>query len=276
MANTYDDFQQVVWNYYRRHGRHDLPWRTPETDGSFDPYKILVSEIMLQQTQVARVMPKFKTFINEFPTVQSLASVPLGVVLVLWQGLGYNRRARFLWLAAQKIVNEHSGIFPRSQRELVTLPGVGSNTAGAVLAYAYGEPAAFVETNIRTVFIHHFFKDEQGVHDKDILALVRETMPDQGGHYGVRHWYWALMDYGTHLKQTVGNTSRASKSYVRQSKFVGSTRQLRGKVLRVLADGPMPELALVEMLCDERSQDILSSLLREGLIGYRDGMYELP
>jgi len=272
MHGEYRDFCETVWAYYRANGRHDLPWRLPEPDGSFDPYKILVSEIMLQQTQVPRVLPKYQAFIREFPTVQALAAAPLGVVLVAWQGLGYNRRAKYLWQAAQIVVGDYKGIFPRTVQELVRLPGIGINTAGAVLAYAYNEQVVFIETNIRTVYIHHFLYDQVGVTDKDIQALVIATLPPAD----TRGWYWALMDYGTYLKQTVGNTSRASKTYARQSKFAGSLRQLRGKVLRVLANGPQLETDLLRLLDDERSQAVLKALTDEGMVRAHDGLYELP
>ncbi|MBX6334506.1 A/G-specific adenine glycosylase, partial [Candidatus Saccharibacteria bacterium] len=193
-------FQQTVWEYYRAHGRHGLPWRQCEPDGTLDPYKVLVSEIMLQQTQVPRVIPKFEAFIRQFTTVQALAAAPLSDVLKAWNGLGYNRRAKFLWQAAGMIVSDFGGRVPEAVSDLVKLPGIGHNTAGAVAAYSYNRPVVFIETNIRTVFIYHFFATEQQVADKAIADLVAKTLPDN-----VRDWYWALMDYGTHLKQTVGN-----------------------------------------------------------------------
>src|SRR5581483_10081855 len=108
-----ESFQQTIWQFYEAHGRHDLPWRLPAADGSFDPYTILVSEIMLQQTQVPRVMPKYSEFLATFPTAEALASVPLGPVLGVWNGLGYNRRAKFLWSAAKAITHEWQGVFPK-------------------------------------------------------------------------------------------------------------------------------------------------------------------
>lgn len=279
------DFIQTLRNYYQSYGRYDLPWRLPEANGLFDPYKILVSEIMLQQTQVPRVLPKYEAFIREFPTVQALAAAPLGVVLVAWQGLGYNRRAKYLWQAAQMVTGDFSGAFPRAQQTLSKLPGVGNNTAGAVMAYAYNEPVVFVETNIRTVYIHHFFHGQTGIADKDILALVAETLEtwirekhynDTSGSGLSRTFYWALMDYGTYLKQTVGNKSRASMSYAKQSTFTGSVRQLRGKVLRVLAAGPLGEAALVKLLSDERTHTVLAALANEGMVRRHNGLVELP
>src|SRR5215471_3425360 len=176
MDKTYEQFCKLVFEYYQNHGRHDLPWRLPDSNGSFHPYKILVSEIMLQQTQVPRVLPKFKDFIGQFPTIQSLAQAPLKDVLVAWQGLGYNRRAKFLWQAAQAIIQDSEGTVPSTESDLVKLPGIGKNTAGAISAYAFNQPAIFIETNIRTVFIHHFFKDQVDVPDKALLGLVGATL----------------------------------------------------------------------------------------------------
>lgn len=266
------DFLSLIETYYADHGRHDLPWRLPEPDGAFDPYKILVSELMLQQTQVPRVIPKYEAFLQQFPTVRSLAAAPLGDVLIAWQGLGYNRRAKFLWLAAQKTVGEFGGQLPHNQQALESLPGVGSNTAGAILAYAFNEPVVFIETNIRTVYIHHFFKDEANVSDAAVRAIVSETLERQNP----RVFYWSIMDYGAHLKQTVGNLSRSSKAYTKQSRFAGSARQVRGRALRLLAAGALTEAALFDELADERSAAILASLTAEGLIQKANGHYRLP
>jgi A/G-specific adenine glycosylase len=264
-------FQETVWAYYRAHGRTGLPWREPEAGGAYDPYKILVSEIMLQQTQVPRVLPKFLEFTGLFPTFTALAAAPLADVLKAWNGLGYNRRAKFLWQAAQAVVQTHASALPRTSRELVDLPGVGPNTAGALLAYAYNIPAVFIETNVRTVFIHHFFAEEQGIDDRDILELVAASVPEDA-----RHWYWALMDYGTHLKQTVGNLNKSSKHYTVQSRFAGSKRQLRGKVLRLLATGPQTAKALAAELADDRAQAVLADLTAEGMVARTRTHYKLP
>lgn len=265
-------FTEVVWEYYQTHGRHDLPWRQPEADGSFDSYKIMLSEIMLQQTQVARVMPKFKVFLQEFPTVQALAAAPLAAVLVAWNGLGYNRRAKFLWQAAQAIITQYDGSMPRTVAELKTLPGIGANTAGAIAVYAYNQPVVFIETNIRTVFIHHFFGDSaELVADATLAQIVAETLDAERP----REWYWALMDYGVHLKQTVGNVSQRSKSYAKQSAFKGSLRQVRGAVIRELAQGALTKLQLQRLVQDKRLDVVLANLEREQLIEKRDNSYHL-
>lgn len=261
MQGQLDSFQNTVLEFYRKHGRHDLPWRLPEPSGAFDPYKILVSEIMLQQTQVPRVLPKFKEFTQLFPTFDALAAAPLSDVLKAWSGLGYNRRAKFLWQAAHMVVDDFHGELPAASAELVKLPGVGPNTAGALLAYAFNVPAVYIETNVRTVFIHHFFADREGVDDRDILELVARTVP-----VDARTWYWALMDYGTHLKQTIGNLNKSSKHYTVQSRFAGSKRQLRGEVLRQLASGPKTAKELFKVLADERAELVLDDLADEGMI----------
>lgn len=219
-------FIDVVWEHYTQRGRHSLPWRKTQ-----NPYRILVSEVMLQQTQVDRVLPKYKAFLKEFPTVHALAKAPLSAVLIAWQGLGYNRRAKMLHRCAQEVVRSHKGVFPREFVALLALPGVGPYTAAAVSAFAYNEPVPLIETNVRTVYIHHFFTGKDEVTDGEILALVVKTMSQEKP----REWYWALMDYGSHLKKTVGNVNARSKHYIKQSTFKGSDRQIRGAILRILA-----------------------------------------
>lgn len=265
-------FQDEVWKYYDAHGRDGLPWRQPDVNGTFDPYKIMVSELMLQQTQVSRVIPKYLAFLKQFPDASSLAAAPLGEVLTAWQGLGYNRRAKFLWQAAQMVDAELGGVFPGEQKALTALPGVGMNTAGAIVAYAYDRPVSFVETNVRTVFIHHFYDGAEtlSVFDKEVLELVQRSLPavaaDGRTTAGTREWYWALMDYGTHIKQQHGNKSRASKAYAKQSPFEGSRRKVRGAVIRLLSQRPATYEQLAEHETDARLESVLSDLVREGMV----------
>ncbi|MDB5184937.1 MAG: mutY [Candidatus Saccharibacteria bacterium] len=260
------DFQQIVYDYYHDEGRHDLPWRQAGPDGKFDPYRIMVSEIMLQQTQVGRVIPKFAVFLTAFPTVQALAAAPLGDVLAQWSGLGYNRRAKFLHQTAQRVVTDYNGVFPSTQADLTALPGIGVNTAGAIMAYAHNVAVVFIETNIRTVYIHHFFGDETAVPEPAIRQLVAETLDQQQP----RDWYWALMDYGSFLKRSVGNLSRSSAAYHPQSKFEGSRRQVRGKVIRQLTASAATFDELQASISDERLEVVLAELVAEALIR-RDG-----
>jgi A/G-specific adenine glycosylase len=263
-------FQEAVWGYYRDEARSNLPWRDPEPDGTFDPYKILVSECMLQQTQVGRVIPKYDDFLTHFPTAAALAQATLGDVLRSWQGLGYNRRAKFLWQAAQAITT--SSTFPDTLEALVKLPGIGPNTAGAILAYAFNEPVVFIETNVRTVYIHHFLADRIDlVDDKELRSLVAQTLDKTNA----REWYWALMDYGSHLKTTVGNLNKQSKAYTKQSAFHGSRRQVRGAVIRVLREGNAPLGKLEGAIADPRLVSVLGELENEGLVRNDQGIYAL-
>lgn len=264
-------FQNIVWRYYEQHGRHDLPWRIPGPDGAFDPYRILVSELMLQQTQVQRVIPKFEDFIREFPSFEALAKAPLSRVIAVWSGLGYNRRAKFLWQTAGIITDSHNGMLPDTLSALVALPGIGPNTAAAILAYSFNQPVTFVETNIRTVFIHHFFATHGKVADSALMPLIAETLPRQRA----REWFWALMDYGTYLKQTVGNLARASASYSKQSAFQGSRRQIRGYILRVLTERPHQLYELEASVADDRLQSVLADLVQEGFIEADQTSYQL-
>jgi A/G-specific adenine glycosylase len=270
-AQQISTFQEAVWQYYQVHGRHDLPWRQAEPDGSYDPYKIVVSELMLQQTQVPRVIPKFAIFVAAFPSFPALAHAPLAEVLQVWSGLGYNRRAKFLRQSAQIVTEQCGGAIPRDRADLVALAGIGFHTAGAILAYAFNEPVVFIETNIRTVFIHHFFADREKVADAELLPLIEQTIPKGRA----REWYWALMDYGTYLKQTVGNKSQASASYTKQSAFHGSRRQIRGQVLKLLGPAPQTLAALQQALPDERLEGVLADLASEGFIEKNGAQYRL-
>lgn len=185
---------------------------------------------MLQQTQTYRVEPKFLQFIGLFPTLESLAAASLANVLGAWQGLGYNRRAKFLHMAAQEIVVKHGGKVPEKPEHLEKLPGIGYATACSIAAFAYRVPTVFIETNIRAVFINFFFPDQEGIHDKQLMPLVAQAVEGEDP----RQWYYALMDYGVMLKKTQKNPSRQSKHHVVQSKFEGSDRQIRGAIIRIL------------------------------------------
>lgn len=263
----HEEFLKQLWTYYDANRRDALPWRQ-----NTDPYYVLVSEIMLQQTQVGRVIPKFEAFIEQFPSIGSLASASLADVLRAWQGLGYNRRAKFLWQAAAQVVERFKGEIPRDAKDLVSLPGIGPNTAGAILAYAYNLPASFIETNVRSVLIYHFFPEEEKVSDNALRAVLDELIPKNNP----RDFYWALMDYGTHLKETIGNHSRRSAVYAKQSRFEGSNRQVRGRILRALHAGELSEEALLETLADQRAAIIIADMLAEGLIERHNTTYHLP
>ena len=263
---TTRDFQKTVWDYYMNHQR-SLPWRGPNVT----PYEIMVSEIMLQQTQVSRVIEKYAEFLERFPNIQELAKGPLEEVLRIWLGLGYNRRAKFLWQAAKVVMDEFDGIMPNDTTSLTRLPGIGANTAGAIMAYAYNQPVVYIETNIRTVYMHHYFPNAVLVTDAQILEKVSETLDTANP----REWYWALMDYGTHLKATQPKHLHRAKSHTKQTKFEGSLRQVRGRVLRVLAQGATPIETVLEDVADDRTRLVVQDLVSEKLISEQDGMLVL-
>ncbi len=260
-----DMFRTRVLRYWRQHGRHDLPWRPPSLKlrkDVLDPYAVLVSELMLQQTQVSRVIGKFRAFRRAFPSFRALANAPVAEVLRQWQGLGYNRRALMLHRCAQEVVRNHNGRLPRDHIALCALPGIGHYTAGAILAFAFNTPVPIIETNVRRVILHHYFPGRRNVPDSRIIAVVERTLDRKNP----RRWYGALMDYGASLAESLpkrANPNRRSKHYTRQSRFEGSTRQLRGKVLALsLACQPFP----VELRRDPRLSDVLRQLRHEGFL----------
>ena len=254
-----NSFQIKIRDYFSHSGRQ-FPWR--ETT---DAYAVLVSEVMLQQTQVTRVLTKYKEFLNKFPDVNTLATASLAQVFEVWSGLGYNRRAKYLRESAEMINKNFAGKMPQTIAELITLPGISHATAAAICVYAFNQPAVFIETNIRTVFLHEFFKDKQGISDKEIMPLVATTL-DQSNP---RQWYWALMDYGTYLKKTFGNPNIRSKQYVKQSKFNGSNRQIRGLILKVLLEKCALTREQLAQLLERNIEQInanLQQMEKEGLI----------
>jgi A/G-specific adenine glycosylase len=260
------DFKELIWEHGRSLFR-DMPWRD-----NTDPYWVLVSELMLQQTQVDRVIPKFNEFMTAFPTVKDLAQASLGDVLKLWSGLGYNRRAKYLHEAAKKVETEFNGKIPSTFEELVKLPGVGPNTAGAILAYSFNQPIVFIETNIRTVYFHHFFPDHALVSDRELKEIVTETLDTEHP----RQWYWALMDYGAYLKkQGVGRIDKSSH-YKKQAPLKGSLREVRGLILKKLAAGDQKPEELRSLLPrDERYEKALAALMAENMIQVTDDRLHL-
>lgn len=225
---------------------------------------------MLQQTQANRVVAKYPSFLKKFPTLESLAMASLGEVIVAWQGLGYNRRAKYIHEAAKFLQNKTQ---PWQYRDLVSLKGIGPNTAAAICVYSYNEPRIFIETNVRTVFIYHFFSQAGLVNDKAITALLADCLKQQENP---REFYWALMDYGTHLKTTKQNYSRQSAHYKRQTPFHGSQRQLRGSILRALQEKPLTKTELMEQFNDMRLKTVLKQLVMEGLVQEKNHTYRLP
>lgn len=280
----------------------DLPWRR-----TYDPYAIWISEVMLQQTQVSRVDGRWQRWLERFPTVDALAAAAPSDVLEEWQGLGYNRRALSVHRAAQAI-SEAGGVFPQDPKELVKLPGIGPATAAGIRAFAFNLHGVYLETNVRTVFLHELYPQAEGVPDSELVPLVELTCPasvedvanvadadstenDATAELTPRSWYYALLDYGAYLKKTIPNPSRRSKSHVKQSRFEGSHRQKRAELLRVLLahkdEGGAEFETLHQELCqievnagretlDERvTLGLLEELAKEGFCQKNDE-YWLP
>jgi A/G-specific adenine glycosylase len=247
-----------------------MPWRE-----HIDPYHVVVSEIMLQQTQVQRVMEKFPSFIRRFPTWKKLALASTTDALSEWSGLGYNRRALYLKRIAEQITDggTKSGSLPSTFDELRTLPGIGPNTAGSILAFGYNIPHPFIETNIRSVYIHFFFANKRKVDDSKILPLIEQSLDKDNP----REWYYALMDHGAHLKKTLPNPSRTSAHHVKQSTFKGSNRELRSNILRMILTMSPSYKKLVSHFTKthplEQIQTNLVNLEKEGFIIRKKNRY---
>ena len=286
-----EQFRKDVWDHYRAVGRHDLPWRKTK-----DPYRIMVSEVMLQQTQVPRVLEKYREFLKAFPNIRALAKAPLSDVLRVWSGMGYNRRGKYLKDAAVEIVKRYDGKLPHDVVSLRALPGIGPYTASAVAIFAFNTPDTLIETNVRTAFIHAFLAPKGVIHpnrrgqtsvkkvsDRDLLPLIAKAAEGQDP----RTWHWALMDYGSHLKKLHKNPGRASAHYIRQSKFDGSLRQVRGAILRELHNGACREHTLLQRLnrskisslnldiSGRRLDDALAGLARDGMIREEKGQWRI-
>lgn len=252
-------FVRDIWKYYAQNKRN-FPWRETK-----DPYAILVSEIMLQQTQTKRVLEKYKEFLKCFPTIQSLHKASLRKILNVWQGLGYNRRALALKKIGDIVFKKYKGKIPNNPSMLVALPGIGEATAGAICAFAFNIPTVFIETNIRRVYIHFFFKGPKKVNDEEIKKLLRATIDKKKP----REWYYALMDFGSMLGHTQQNPNRKSAMYKVQSVFEGSDRQLRAKIIRFLLShktGNQENFSRIFSSKIDRIEKILTGLEKDGLI----------
>ena len=270
-------FREKIWDKGHRFYR-DLPWRHID-----DSYAVLVSEVMLQQTQVRRVLNYWERFIDRFPTLDALAAAETGAVLESWQGLGYNRRALMLKRCAETCSANFAGTLPNDYNDLLSLPGIGPATAAGVRAFAWNEPGVYLETNVRSVFLYEWFADEvDPVSDKQLVPLVRDTCPDENP----RDWYYALLDYGAYLKSHGANPSRKSAHHARQSAFEGSRRQKRAELVRIVLENPgitrdslLAQLDEIELAAGRKAvggnlgASILSDLVSEGFFTEREGTY---
>ncbi|MDR0451064.1 MAG: A/G-specific adenine glycosylase [Treponema sp.] len=263
-----DEFRSAIYSHYERKGRR-FPWRE-----KIDPWGIMVSEFMLQQTQTDRVTVYWSRFMKKWPDPPSLAKASLEEALREWNGLGYNRRCYYLKDCARRITKEYEGDVPDNPKQLIALPGIGPYTAGAIPCFAYNHPSVFIETNIRAAFLHFFFKDRTGVNDREILPLIAEHMDRENP----RKWYWALMDYGVALKKLTVNPNRRSAHYAKQSPFAGSFRQHRGTVIRVLVTRGPANLRQLQERSGMEEKDIykvLEALGKELLVAENDGVYRI-
>ncbi len=264
-----EKFNEALWIFYKKNKRVFL-WRDVQ-----DPYVVVVSEIMLQQTQTQRVALKIPNFLEKFPTFSSLAEASTQDLLQQWVGLGYNRRAFSLQNIAQKIVSDYHGVLPNNPSVLETFKGIGPATAASITVFAYNKPVVFIETNIRAVFLHTFFHMKENVSDKILLPLIEATLDKTNA----RQWYYALMDYGVCIKKLYPNPSRKSKHYNKQSRFEGSDRQVRGAIIKLLSvKSEFLESEIHEMFPDkkEKMRFILDQLCIEKMICKKGLKYQLP
>jgi len=259
------DFKKTIWDFYKKHKRN-LYWRKKIT-----PYYVFISEVMLQQTQVTRVEKKFSQFIKRFPDFKSLANASTKDVLTAWQGMGYNRRTLYLRKAAEIIITKYRSSIPKDPELLNELPGIGNATACSIVVFTYNIPLAFIETNIRRAFIHFFFSDKKNVDDRDIMSLVKKTLDTKNP----REWYYALMDYGSHLPKITKNPNIKSKHYKKQVPFKGSNREIRGTIIKSILKKPLTIDQLEQMTGFERNrlQYNLLKLKNEGFVMEKKGSY---
>lgn len=261
-------FRKAILDHYATRGR-SFPWRETR-----DPYSILVSEMMLQQTQTRRVVPKYIEWLEAFPDAAALANSPLPAVIEHWVGLGYNRRAKYLQEACRMVTEIHGGEFPKDAETLQKLPGIGPYTARAVTTFAFNVPQVFIETNIRSVFLFFFFPDDKDVPDAKLYPLIEESLDRENP----RDWYYALMDYGAELKTKTVNPNRQSRQYSKQSKFEGSLRQARGAIVRYLSsagEASIETIAEQEGIELDRIHEAMASLVREGMVAEHGEAYTI-
>jgi A/G-specific adenine glycosylase len=279
-TSTYNMIADLL-SWYKQHGRHHLPWRKTR-----DQYKILISELMLQQTQVPRVHPKYEAFITAFPTMESLANADRAKVLQFWQGLGYNSRAVRLHALAKVITSQRNGKLPTNRDELLALPGIGPYTAGALVIFGQRKPAASVDVNIERVLKRVFYKPSQLPTKKDVEALQLRLITESGRPHD---FHAALMDLGSAICtarapkcnecplykrcNTRGVRPDEIRTVPKQSQFLGSVRWWRGQILKVLLAGPVAERHLIYRIKQQPGVDdqeqfdkALSAMTKEGLI----------
>ncbi|MDR2478948.1 MAG: A/G-specific adenine glycosylase [Treponema sp.] len=262
-----DAFKKIILSHYKTAGR-EFPWR------GVDPWGVMVSEFMLQQTQTGRVIPYWERWMKLWPSPELLAAAPMETVLREWSGLGYNRRCYFLKNSAAIIARDCGGQVPDTPGTLLPLPGVGPYIAGAIACFAYNYPSVFIETNIRSTVIHFFFPDRKDVQDAEIIPILESAVD----HADPRTWYYALMDYGAALKKLVPNPNRRSAHYAKQSPFEGSFRQARGTVLRTLiaiGPGTAQDIQTASGLEKTDLYKVLDAMKKESQVAEEGGIYRI-
>lgn len=244
--NKISKFRTKIRKFYRQHGR-ELPFRMID-----DSYKVTVSEIMLQQTQVDRVIPKYNNWIHKFPNWQSLAQASNKEILTYWSGLGYNRRAIYLKNIAQILVEEYNGKMPEDINTLQSFPGIGKYTSYAILIFAFGKRLATVDTNIRKVLLHEFNLSAD-ISDKEIQTLAEIVLPQTK----IKEWHYALMDYAKTLPKEIHIKYQTK---YKQSKFEGSIRQIRGEIIRQLTKNKFVTINEISINLKRTENDIKKAI----------------
>jgi len=263
-------FQTMILSWWEKNKR-DFPWRH-----TYDPYKILVSEMMLQQTQAVRVVTKFAEFVTAFPSIQSLAQATPASVLRMWKGMGYNRRALYLHNTAKLVVDKYDGIVPTNEHQLLDLPGLGTYTARAILVFAYKMDIAMVDTNIRQIMTHFFFDDVS--QSEKLIQSVADKLVPRGKSWD---WHQALMDYGAlKLHEDVFKGSKV-RSIKKALPFKETKRYFRGRIIDHLREKTYRQTVLIDMLCRTYGKSnafyvsLLKTLKKEGFIEQQRGRWML-
>jgi A/G-specific adenine glycosylase len=256
-------FQKKVFLFYKKNKR-DLPWRK-----TTDPYKILLSELMLQQTQVKRVVVYYEKWIARWPTIHTFASAALPEVLQMWMGLGYNTRAISLHKTAKKIVALFDGDVLRAMQQYKELPGIGKYTSHAVRIFSTNADLVTVDTNIRRIFISEFDLPEN-ISEHELWLLAEKCRPVGKS----REWHNALMDYGA-LYLTAHKTG--IRPTTQQTQFEGSNRQIRAQILRHVLEKPMTGKELTQTLKIDQGRlgPILEKMINQHILMKKNNTYLL-
>ena len=265
-VNQITDFQKKIWLFWKENQR-DLPWR--ETT---DPYKIFISELMLQQTQVDRVILKYIEFIKKYPTMNSIVKATDAEIIRLWKGLGYNRRALYARKAMEYLLKHFNGIFPTNEKDLRKLPGIGEYTAKAILSFALHQKVTLIDTNIRQV-VEVEFAGGKKLPEHTLFLIVKKIMPKK------ETWLWhqALMDYNALFL----SKNKERKKAVNKIPFKKSNRYVRGRIIDLLRTKSYLKVKLITAMknYEKSKEDVekaVNTLIKDGLIVQKGNTYSLP